>query len=278
MLSYKRMKWLILIIPTLTIGLWEYVRHEFLLPYISMELGNWLAPVIVFAVTVLFLTRLFRMMESYQEKLRHSLMISTALQEREKLARELHDGIAQSLFLIHVKANQMLESELIQNHQLQSLIDRVHEVNDYVRQAIANLRYSPQTSALPWEASFHQMVDTFRTEGDITIHKEWALSDEHLSLEEKVTLFTFARESLLNVRKHASATEVRIRAAQLADGGWQCEIRDNGQGFMNDPFVNEARYGLKMLRERAKELDCELNIRREQGWTLVQLTKMGGGQ
>ena len=46
-----RLKWLILLIPTLTIGLWEYVRHAFLLPYMSMEHGNFLAPFIVLAVT-----------------------------------------------------------------------------------------------------------------------------------------------------------------------------------------------------------------------------------
>ncbi|MEX2103784.1 MAG: sensor histidine kinase, partial [Bacilli bacterium] len=57
-MSYRQIKWLILIIPTLTIGLWEYVRHQFLLPYISMELGNWLAPVIVFVVTITFLLKL----------------------------------------------------------------------------------------------------------------------------------------------------------------------------------------------------------------------------
>ena len=59
-MSYKQMKWLILIIPTLTIGIWEYVRHEFLLPYISMDLGNLLAPVIVFWFPYCFLPSYFR--------------------------------------------------------------------------------------------------------------------------------------------------------------------------------------------------------------------------
>lgn len=68
-MSYKQMKWLILIIPTLTIGIWEYVRHEFLLPYISMDLGNWLAPVIVFLVSILFLTQLFSLIERNQAEL-----------------------------------------------------------------------------------------------------------------------------------------------------------------------------------------------------------------
>lgn len=44
-MTYKQIKRLILILPTITIGVWEYVRHQFLLPYISMEAGNWLTPV-----------------------------------------------------------------------------------------------------------------------------------------------------------------------------------------------------------------------------------------
>jgi len=100
--SYKQIKWLILIIPTLTIGLWEYVRHEFLLPYISMELGNVLAPIIVFLVTILFLTQLFDILERNQKELERAKALQAALEEREKIARELHDGIAQSLFLINV--------------------------------------------------------------------------------------------------------------------------------------------------------------------------------
>lgn len=60
-MTYKQLKWLILTIPTLTIGIWEYVRHEFLLPYISMELGNWLAPVFVLLVSLLMDIQMPRM-------------------------------------------------------------------------------------------------------------------------------------------------------------------------------------------------------------------------
>lgn len=51
-MSYKWLKWLILWIPTVAIGLWEYLRHTLLLPFISMELGNLHAPVFVFLITI----------------------------------------------------------------------------------------------------------------------------------------------------------------------------------------------------------------------------------
>ncbi|WP_240968023.1 histidine kinase [Paenibacillus aquistagni] len=104
-MTYKQIKWLILIIPTLTIGLWEYVRHEFLLPFISMELGNWLSPVFVLLVTLLFLTQLFKLIEHNQEELTRAKALQVVLEEREKIARELHDGIVQSLFFLNAQVH-----------------------------------------------------------------------------------------------------------------------------------------------------------------------------
>src|SRR5690606_27321937 len=97
----------ILTIPTLTIGVWEFVRHEYLLPYISMEMGNVLAPVVVFLVTMVFLTQLFRMIERHQEELNQIRALQAVLEERERIARELHDGIAQSLFFLSAQISKM---------------------------------------------------------------------------------------------------------------------------------------------------------------------------
>ena len=70
-----------------------------------MEMGNFLSPILVFIVTLIFLRYLFSVLERMQEELRLEKVKKAALIEREKLARELHDGIAQSLFLLSVKTN-----------------------------------------------------------------------------------------------------------------------------------------------------------------------------
>ena len=99
-MTYKQLKWFILLIPTVTVGVWEYVRHEYLLPYISMEVGNWLTPVIVLFVTFTLLTRFFKKLETIQEELRIERAEKAVLEERERIASNLHDGMAQSLFLL----------------------------------------------------------------------------------------------------------------------------------------------------------------------------------
>ncbi|GJM82558.1 hypothetical protein HMSSN139_50540 [Paenibacillus sp. HMSSN-139] len=68
-MSYKFTKWLILIVPTLVVGVWEVVRHQFLMPYVSMELGNVLTPILLFAVSITLLYRWFAYLERMQEEL-----------------------------------------------------------------------------------------------------------------------------------------------------------------------------------------------------------------
>ena len=75
-MSYKQIKWMILLIPTLTVGLWEYIRHQFLMPYLSMDAGNWLTPVIVYLVSVTLLSRLFRMLEGARATLEQEKQVA----------------------------------------------------------------------------------------------------------------------------------------------------------------------------------------------------------
>lgn len=61
-------KRLILWTPTVLTAAWEYARHTFLLPYVSMDTGNVISPILVFLVTVTLLSKLFAMLENVQEQ------------------------------------------------------------------------------------------------------------------------------------------------------------------------------------------------------------------
>lgn len=274
-MSYRQIKWLILIIPTITIGLWEYVRHEFLLPYISMELGNWLAPVIVFAVTVTFLVKLFSIMEAVQEELNRERAHKAALEERERIARELHDGIAQSLFLLSVKVDQMKQAgEPRGNPGILDLQKTVYQVNQYVRQAISNLRYPARLPSVPWFETIQNMLNDFRAESGLTVEVDWTLEEEKLTSREKVELSAFVREALLNVRKHAAASHIQITCR--ADGdGWFCKIADDGVGIDGNPFRHGDRFGLRIVKERAVEMNWQLHLGRRDNRTEIMLRKEG---
>ncbi|GIP57007.1 histidine kinase [Paenibacillus sp. FSL W8-0186] len=277
-MTYKQIKWMILFIPTITVGIWEYVRHQFLLPYISMDLGNWLTPVLVYFVSVTFLNRLFHMLEKIQQELQAERAVKVALEAREQLAKELHDGIAQSVFLLSVKVDRLeFDSDQAKyDEEVFQIRKTVREVNRYVRQAIANLRYAatPETLTLRRE-TLSEKVKQVAEEVLVPIEVEWSIPDELLTPKEKVELLASIREAVVNIQKHAQASKGWIKGEPAANRpGWSVVIQDNGIGFKSDPDQLGDSYGLLIMQERAKEMNWGFRISSEKGYTVVELQNL----
>ncbi|WP_020617605.1 sensor histidine kinase [Paenibacillus daejeonensis] len=278
-MSYKQIKWLILWIPTLTIGVWEYLRHTVLLPYLSMELGNLLSPFIVFAITVTLLRTLFTKMEATQETLRREQSLKAALEEREQLARELHDGISQSLFLLSVKLDKLEHSDSKEETQEQTrqIRSTVRHVYEDVRQSLAALKEAPVITDQPWTQSVKTLAAEIQSGSGVQIELDWRLSDAILSPKEKVELLSIIREALLNVQKHAGATHASVRCRSLgstAAEGFSCQIRDNGIGLPESRRRASGCYGLRMMESRAEAMGWQLHIHAD-GGTVVEIERKG---
>jgi len=299
MMSDKQIKWLILFLPTVVVGIWEYVRHQFLMPVLSMNAGNILTPVLVFLVSITLLRRLFARLERIQRELEQARAVKANLEAREELARELHDGMAQSLFLLSVKLDRMEKGAQDSGlgNELGAVRKTVHEVNRYVRQALSNLRepkpdsispnlsFSQEISQAPdvlasdemesskvSEESMAARVERLAEEAMINVHVHWTLPDEQLSSREKVELLACVREAVINVRKHASADSAEV-IGQATTNGWSVEIVDNGKGFDTDPLRVPGRYGLKIIADRAQEMGWEFVWDSRQGRTSVKLLR-----
>jgi nitrate/nitrite-specific signal transduction histidine kinase len=279
MLAYRSLKRLILWTPTVTIGLWEYVRHAFLLPHVSMELGNLLAPVIVFIVTVTLVRRLFAKLEETQEALQRERLHKTALVEREQLARELHDGISQSLFLLAVKLDQLdlAEGGDARRETTSRIRETVRRVYDDVRQSIANLKTAPVATDPSWMQAMHRLVSDM-TDAGMKVELDWRLSDGQLSAKEKIELLAIIREALHNARKHAQASVVRVSCAPSElTGGFRCRVEDNGIGAAPTLLRASGRYGIRMMESRAAEMGWQLAVESPpSGGMVVDLMKEGG--
>ncbi|WP_336764004.1 sensor histidine kinase [Paenibacillus sp. USHLN196] len=273
-MSYKQIKWMILLIPTFTVGIWEYIRHQFLMPYLSMDAGNWLTPVIVYLVSVTLLSRLFRMLEGARAALEQERAAKAALEARDQLARELHDGISQSLFLLSVKTDKAGRSLAGSGHEheIQEIQKTVHEVNTYVRQAIAQLRYVPASAEVHENISLHAQVEVLVKETVPGAQVHWDLSGVTFSAKEQVELLACIREGLLNVRKHAQATHVQIHA-EGNPIAWFIYIQDNGNGLDGDPLHLKDRYGLRITKERAAEMGWSFTLDSRPGHTRMTIGK-----
>jgi len=281
---YNRIKWLILSIPTITIALWEYVRHAFLLPYISMDLGNLLAPVIVLLVTVTLVRMLMGRLENVHKSLQQERAVKAGLMEREQLARELHDGISQSLFLLSVKLDR-LEQETAGGQAAETvsqLRSTVRHVYEDVRQSIASLRTEPTVADVQWMQAVKQLADDFARIG-LPVEVDWRLSDTVLTNKEKVELLAIIREAMFNVQKHARASRMKVHAAAAEDGGFRCSVVDDGMGANRTELEAKGRYGVRMMKDRASAMGWRLDIAQASSedalnGLAVEVTKEGNGR
>ncbi|MFC5528619.1 sensor histidine kinase [Cohnella yongneupensis] len=273
-----RIKWLILWIPTLTIGLWEYVRHAFLLPYMSMDLGNFLAPFIVLAVTLTVVRSLFVRLEQSQDALQREKATSAALEERERLARELHDGISQSLFLLAVKLDQL--DAAVQEGPVKPLAAGLREtvriMHEDVRQAIASLRLPPSPDTAAWVMPLRELLGETAGITEARAEFMWDITDKSLTDKEKVELHACVREALINVRKHAKASTVYVIGESDGHGGFRCAVEDDGAGFSVDPLRAPERFGLRMVKDRATRMGWTFAAERRGDRTVIEWIKEGG--
>ncbi|WP_419880858.1 histidine kinase [Peribacillus sp. B-H-3] len=272
-MKYKQIKWIILILPTFTIGLWEYIRHVFLLPYLSMEMGNILSPVIVFAVTILFLLKLFSILEGIQEELKVEKARKAALLERENLARELHDGIAQSLFLLSVKLNKFGKKTSIETHpDFQKTKQTLQQIYDDTRQAIENLKQLPAPELFSWTKNIQTYLSELENNHSMSVDFQWEIPDDRLSAKEKIELFSCIKEAVMNVIKHAQTNKMMISAKE-SEHGWTCEIRDNGVGFTDAQIQSSRGFGLEIIENRAAAMNWTFSINRVNNETIILLKK-----
>ncbi|MBW4083074.1 two-component sensor histidine kinase [Paenibacillus sp. S150] len=261
------------------VGLWEIVRHQLLMPYLSMDMGNYLTPVLVFLFSIVLLVPLFSLMERNARELERERMLKTAMEAREALAKELHDGMAQSLFLLSVRIDrleQKRERREIDSEDIDQLKKTVHEVNRYVRQSISNLKVpvtGPQTSLL--ELSVQEQLAQIAREVSVEAQLDWRLEARVLSPAEQAELLSCIREAVINVRKHTRAARVTI-SGEGNEQRWRVAVSDDGGGIGHeDPFAVSGSYGLRIMRERAAGMGWTLMLRSGSDGTMVEIVKGG---
>ncbi|MCA9971342.1 MAG: PAS domain-containing protein [Anaerolineales bacterium] len=193
-----------------------------------------------------------------------------ALQERERLARELHDSLGQTLAATHLQASaarQLLAQGRLEqtDHCLTQLaemsIAAEADVRDYLLGA--KTAFAADT---PFLETLRQYVLRFGQQYHLQVALDTPpeLETESLGFPVEVQLLRVIQEALSNVRKHAAAQTVQIRFA-LTGACVEVRIADNGRGF--DPTLAQRTdgYGLQAMRERAAILGGTLDIRSQPG-------------
>ncbi len=186
---------------------------------------------------------------------------AAVVEERQRLARDLHDSIAQSLYSISLFAQASLDSAhrkaLRQcRHYLKRLGETAQQALKEMRLMIFELR-EPEAGQDDLAGALEKRLDTVERRAGVEC--ELCADDlRPVPVAVQAELYHIAQEALNNMLKHSAATRVTL-AIQYRDGALVMRVEDNGQGF--DPAsISEGGMGLANMRERAARLggQCEI--------------------
>ena len=187
--------------------------------------------------------------------------------ERARVARELHDGVIQSLVGVEMQLEALRSADAVRElpagAELAHLQEVVHDEVLNLRDLMNQMR-QPEFDPRELVDYLAQLVDRFGRDNGITARFSSGVEDVTLPRHVCFELVRIVQEALVNIRKHSGATIVVVRFG-LHDAHWVVEVDDNGQGF---PFegrqthaeLDGAHAGPIVIKERVRAIGAELDI------------------
>jgi signal transduction histidine kinase len=191
------------------------------------------------------------------------------VEERRRLAREIHDGIAQELASLgYVIDTMTAESrDTAMGDQLRSLRNELTRIISEIRLSIFDLRSEvDQFGGLG--AALGEYVRSVGTGSQLRVHLSLDEGPARLPAETEAELLRIAQEAITNARKHASARNLWVNCA-VEPPSALLRVEDDGVGLQSR---REDSFGIEIMRERAARLRARLSITpRESGGTIVEV-------
>jgi signal transduction histidine kinase len=268
---YLWLKLLTILGPTLFVAVAELVRDYYLTPRFSPATVSGIAVCTTLVGAVIFSWYVFRAMERLETERRTYKEAVLSLKERERIAREMHDGIAQNLAVLKIEAYKLkdsaaqLESSAAMLEHLDLFEKLLNQTYLEVRQTLYDLRASRRLDEGFWPTIERQVREFERHTGVPVQLKPLEPREELWSDLASMQILRIIQEALANVRKHARARSVDLECVRE---GRTIEfmIRDDGLGFVPGTIGAEPdHYGLAVMKERAEAIGGYLMVDSQAG-------------
>jgi two-component system, sensor histidine kinase and response regulator len=201
-----------------------------------------------------------------ERSLKQQIEEMAAIEERNRIAREIHDSLGHSLTALNVQMQAVASLLLTDPTQAQSFLVQAQRLGktamQEVRESVRTLRTDERTEQ-PLAETIAALAEEFRQVTGITPTVQTCLTKPVASSVSKA-LYRIVQEALTNISKYAQATQVQIHLvttdSDLADGSNLIDltIADNGQGFNRQQSA--TGFGLQGMQERVAALDGEFHL------------------
>ncbi|MBC5636638.1 sensor histidine kinase [Ornithinibacillus hominis] len=188
---------------------------------------------------------------------------SAVIEERQRIARDLHDAVSQQLFALTMMSEAAIKqldlNPNVAKEQMTEVANAAHQAQSEMRALLLHLR-PVHLSGDPLPRGVSKLVEELKQKSQIDFH---LTIDDSLTLSEATEehVFRIIQESLSNILRHANATEVKIEVIKRGRELF-LHIADNGIGFdLSNDNAKKTSYGLKTMKERCEELGGNFTIR-----------------
>lgn len=193
--------------------------------------------------------------------------------ERQLLAQELHDSIAQSLAFLKIQM-QLLRDAMARHDQpavdaaMDELDVGVRESYSDVRELLLHFRVRTHTDDI--EPALRETISKFELQSKIRAHLSVHGHGLPLPPDVQIQVLHIVQEALSNTRKHAKATQVWVDVQTQPH--WRVQVRDNGCGFdLKAGPPDHTHVGMSIMRERAQRIGADLHCESGPDGTLIEL-------
>uniref|UniRef100_UPI0035AE32B4 type IV pili methyl-accepting chemotaxis transducer N-terminal domain-containing protein n=1 Tax=Hylemonella sp. TaxID=2066020 RepID=UPI0035AE32B4 len=183
-------------------------------------------------------------------------------QERQLLARELHDSIAQSLAFLRIQVQLMRDA--LQSGDRAAMARVLEEIDTGVRESYGDVRelllhFRTRTNTEDIETALIATLHKFELQSGLKASLQMLGQGMPLAPDLQVQVLHIVQEALSNIRKHARASRVWLDVQQQP--AWRFEVRDDGAGFDPEaPGVDDSHVGLRIMRERAERIGAQVEL------------------
>jgi PAS domain S-box-containing protein len=192
-------------------------------------------------------------------------LIQAQEEERQHIARELHDDIAQRLSLIVVGLEELCDSMAAGQNGKGELALELHRKSDEVARDIQYLSHNLHTSNLRYlglQSALGQLCEKTSVRHHVVINIRCADLPENLPSDSELCIYRVAQEAIRNAVKHSHAREMFVDLS-CSGGSILLKVADSGVGF--DPSLSYQGIGLTTMRERLRVCGGELLVESDEG-------------
>ena len=256
----------------------QYARFDIPIEFLGIMVRN-----VAFLIVGYIVTRIMQTQREQRESLtdmnrklaayattREQLIVS---QERNRLARELHDTLAHTLSAVTVKLNavQLIweNDDVRAKTMLTEVIDTLNEGNAETRRALKDLRSSPLED-MGLVLAIRNLAENAAQRGGFSLDLQTPQRELHFDADIELAIYRIIQESLANTVEHANAKNLSLEMT-YSGNILTLLIRDDGCGFQVASIAQDKHFGITGMYERASMINAKLEIDSDNKGTSIRL-------